>query len=238
MKLAFELGFIAIILIGIWAGYKKGLIMGVGGICVLIVATFVGNMLSLAYSQEVITAMEPFASGYVNSLVKEEIYEALDLETSSYSSSDLYEQNPEIATAVAVGTFTELGIYADAAEIMAQEAIEYSEESGEAIDDSITQILCSKIAYVIGFLIFAALCLIILTVVGNIANFSYRIPYFGIGNEISGALIGLATGIMFCMAVSWALRFMGIILPENTIENTSLAKFFIEHNLLTDYLGI
>ena len=92
MKIALDLILVAVIAIAIWGGYKKGVIMGIGGIIVLIVAMVLGNALSSAYSQEVISAMRPFASGYTDKLLSESVYAELGVEESEYSVDDLLKQ--------------------------------------------------------------------------------------------------------------------------------------------------
>lgn len=237
MNLLVDVGMLAIIIICLWSGYKKGIIMGIGAIAVLIVSAVAGNALSTAYSQEVIPAMEPFANGYVSSLVKEEVYTALKISDSEKSIADLIEENPSIISEVATETYKRLGIAEVSAESMAQETIEYIAEQDASIYDAATQIVCSKVAFAIGFLIFSLLCLIILTVVGNIVNFSYRIPYIGMSNEIGGAVLGTILGLCFCMIIGWTLRFAGLILPDGLIENSMVLEYFVNHNMIASYLG-
>ena len=73
MSTAIDLLLIAILLICGWSGYKKGLIMGIGGIVVFAVAVYGANLLSNAYSYEAIDALRPFAGGYVEKKIGEEV---------------------------------------------------------------------------------------------------------------------------------------------------------------------
>ena len=238
MKLALDIILVAIIAIAIWGGYKKGVIMGIGGIIVLIVALVLGNTLSAAYSPEVVTAMRPFAGGYTDKLLGEAVYAELGIEDSEYSLEDLLKQKPELYLSASTRVMKELGLSDDAAETLAMEAVRYTNENGLSLSDGLTETVCAKVAYIIGFLLFFALSAIVLTVVGNITNLSFRIPYLGIGNEIGGALMGLAEGIILCMVFAWALRFMGIVFPDGLLQETHLVKIFMEKNLLATYLGI
>ena len=60
-----DLLLIAVIIICAWAGYKKGMIMGIGSILVIVVSLYGGNLLSTAFSYEIIPAIKPFADGYM-----------------------------------------------------------------------------------------------------------------------------------------------------------------------------
>jgi len=132
----------------------------------------------------------------------------------------------------------ELGLAPDAASTLAMEAVDFTNENGVTLSEGLTDTVCRKVAFAVGFLLFFLLSAIILTVIGNITNLSFRIPYLGRGNEIGGALMGLAEGIFLCMVFAWAFRFMGIIFPDGTLQETHVLSFFMNKNLLASYLGI
>lgn len=238
MRILLDLALIGIIILCVWNGYKKGLMMGIGGIVVILISVVVGGMLSNAYSQEVIPAMRPFASGYIDKLLTEGVYDSLGIEESEYSIDDLLKQNPSIARKATQHALSELGVYTESAELIADESIKYSVETGAKLTESVTEIVCRKVAFVVGFVLFFLLCLIILTVIGNVTNLSFRIPYFGVGNEIGGAVLGLVEGIIFCMIIAWTLRFAGIVFPDGLLDKLWLTSFFMDKNLLASYLGI
>ena len=238
MKSLLDLALVAVIAISVWNGYKKGLIMGVGGILVLVISILVGNALSNAYSQEVITAMRPFASGYTDKLLTKSVYAALGVDDSEYSIADLLEQSPDLGQTASADALHSLGLSTDAAKDAAEEAVRYAAENDASLSDSLTEIVCSKVAFAAAFLLFFLLCAIVLTVLGNITNLSFRIPYLGSGNEVGGAVCGLIEGFLICLVIAWTLRFAGIIFPDGMLEGTWLLKFLMNHNMLAAYLGI
>ncbi len=238
MDLLLELAFIAIIAAAVWGGYKKGLLMSVGGIIVIFISIIVGNIVSNTYSQEVVTALRPFASGYVGTLVDEAVYGTLGIDSSEFSVEDLFDQNPDIIETVAKKTLAELGVHDDAAEIMAVQAREYAFENSVNLQVSITEVVCSNIAYIAGFILFFSLCAIILTVIGNISNLSFRIPHIGIANDIGGLVGGFVEGILICTVLAWGLRYAGLIFPDGMLEDSILASFFMNNNLLVSLLKI
>jgi Colicin V production protein. len=75
-----DLALIAIIVICAWAGYKKGIIMGIGGILAIVVALYLANLVSITFSYEVIPALRPFVSGYMEGNYKMAIYDELGIE--------------------------------------------------------------------------------------------------------------------------------------------------------------
>lgn len=238
MKMLLDLALVAILATAIWGGYKKGLVMGAGGILVLVISIIIGNALSNAYSQDVISAMRPFASGYTDKLLTEGVYTVLGVEDSEYSIEDIFEQNPSLKMSAVTTALGELGLHEDAAQQMATEAVEYSKVNDASISDSLTEVVCSRVAFAVAFLLFFLLAAIILTVIGNLTNLSFRIPYFGNGNEIGGAITGLVEGIIICLVIAWTLRFAGLVFPDGMLSDTWLLSIFMDHNMLSGFLGI
>ena len=80
--------------------------------------------------------------------------------------------------------------------------------------------------------------IIILTVIGNLPNLSYKLPRLDILNDILGAVLGLVTGLMFCAVLVWALKFMGKLIGNDTLAATRIGGWFLKRNFLLKYLGI
>ena len=65
MRAVIDLVLLAIIIISIWSGYKKGLIMGIAALCAAIISLYGASLVSEAYSYEVVPVLRPFVSGYI-----------------------------------------------------------------------------------------------------------------------------------------------------------------------------
>ena len=276
-----DIALIAIIVICAWTGYKKGLIMGIGGVLIIIASLYLGNLVSHTFSYEVIPALRPFVSGYMETNYKRAIYNELDLalpeaeesgisimdllrggddgegattppvatvpalsadienkKTTIYSLEDLIRQNPEIERSVFVESIKSIGIFAKPANIIADEVLEYEEKNEISRFDSLVNVLCEKLTYVIGFIMSFLLILIILTVAGNLLNISFKIPGFDLLNDISGAIIGIATGLILCVVAVWILKFTGIIFSEEQLNDSVITMWFMGRDVLGEFLGI
>lgn len=245
MKTIIDLLFLAILVVCIWNGYKKGLIMGIGGILAIIVAIYCGNLLSNTFSYEAVPALRPFAGGYLDDKLTNSVYDLMGYkadEDGNYhvelSAADLIEQNPELREQFCIETYTRLGMYPSTAEAMAREAVEYADTNGRTLTYAVTEVACLKLCYAIGFLLAFLLVLIVLTVIGNLTNLSFKIPYVGVLNDITGVILGIVTGIALCAVAAWALKFMGILIPENVLADTKIASRFMEKDYLFRYLGL
>ena len=79
MRTVIDLVLLAIIIISIWSGYKKGFIMGIAGLVAIIVSLYGASLVSSAFSYEVVPALRPFASGYVESQMQENVLEDMGI---------------------------------------------------------------------------------------------------------------------------------------------------------------
>lgn len=244
MKIIIDLLLIAIILICTWTGYKKGLIMGVGGILVIIVSIFGANLIANVFSYDVIPAMRPFASGYLEGKLargssedEAGVLEQLGLSVGEWSVEDMIANDPSLKQKISEATFLSLGITEETSTEMAEDVADYMGDNSSGIVASMAEILCMRISHVAYFSMTFLILLILFTVIGNITNLSFKIPNFDRGNDIIGAALGLVTGIMFCMMLVWALKYAGIVIGGDTMSETILAKMFMNGDHLSKILG-
>ena len=233
-----DIALVAIFLICIWSGYKKGLIMGIGGIVVIIVSIFAANLLSNTFSYEVIPAMRPFASGYMEKKINEDVVEQLGFTESDYSVEDILAENPTLTEDFCVACFESVGIYGKTAQRMAAEAMTYVEEQETDAVSAVVEVLCRDVAYAGGFILAFLIIVIVLTVIGNLPNLSFKIPNMDLLNDIGGAALGLVTAFLFAAVIVWALKFGGMLIGPDTLDGTFLAKGFVKMDLLGRILGL
>lgn len=238
MKVAIDLVLLSIVIISIWTGYKKGLIMGIGGMVVIIVSLYGACLISTAYSYEIVPALRPFASGYVERQMNTTVLENMGLANTELSYNDILNEDPTLRHEFSYETYRTIGIYDDAAEQMALEAEQYADGQGTDIAPAVVEVLCGRVTYVAGIVLCFILLFIILTAIGNLTNLSFKIPNMDILNDAGGAVAGLIKGIMLCILLCWALRFAGLAIGKDTMGETFLGRFFIAIDFLTIGIGI
>ena len=240
MKTAIDILLLVILVYGTWTGYKRGLIMGLAGVLVLTVSIYGANLLSNAFSYDVVPALRPFAGGYIEKMVDGEdgVLQSMDWDNDhNYSLNDLLSQYTDEHDEFAAECFRRLGITPSAADVMAESAVSYADEHNENLVDAIVHELCARISYMGCFVIAFLIIAIILTVVINLPNLSYKIPHFDLVNDIAGTVIGFVTAVFYCAVIVWALKFMGIIIGAETLSDTILGGWFLKHDLIAKILG-
>ncbi len=239
MRLAVDLILLATILLCTWSGYKKGLVMEVGTIIAIIISIFMGNLLSETFSPLVSPVVHPFVSGYMDgtdSVIGKNLDELVPAEDAQLSIDDALKRHPEIALELAKESYLDMGIYDDTAQAMAEDVVEYSQRTQSSLPASIVQIMCSHITYYLGFILFFILILIIITVMGNIFNLSFKIPERDTLNDMGGLIAGAVIGILFCFVIAWALKFSGILLPEEKLSKSIITGLFLKLDVLSKVL--
>ncbi len=239
MKAILSLLFLIIMVTAVWSGYKKGLIMGVGSILVIIVAVYGADLLADTFSQDVIPVIKPFASGFVETTVSENSAEILGLSAKSAASrslEDILGGDAEKKAYFAASIYEKMGIWPKTAAVMGQKA---ALSAGTVTTvAAIGSVLCETFSYVLCFTLAFLLIAIILTVLGNLPNLSYKIPHLDMVNSISGAILGLLTGLAYATLLCWLLKFAGIIIGKDTLSGTFLGGFLLRKDYLLRYLGI
>ena len=231
MSTVIDLVLVAIVLICGWAGYKKGLLMGIGGILAIVVALYGANLLANVFSYDLEPAMRPFIYGYAEGVINgkdSDVRAEMGWGRYDYSMEDLLGQHPERQEEFCETCYKTVGFDPSTAESMAKRAVTYAQESGGTVTGAMKHILSQSVSYVAIFVVAFLLIIIVLTVIGNLPNLSYKIPKLDVLNDIAGALLGLVTGFLFCVILVWGLKFFGLLLHDALPES----------NYLLPYLGI
>jgi len=241
MKAIIDLVLLGILVLCVWSGYKKGLIMGIGGILCIVISIYCANLLANTFSYDVVPALQPFANGYTETIISgddSEVMEKMGWNHLTYSADDLLAQYPDRKTEFCTVCYETLGLDETTAGVLGQRAADYAEESGSRMTPAVVHVLCETVSYVGCFSLAFLIVAILLTVLGNLPNLSYKIPQLDLVNDIGGVVLGFVTGILYCALLVWALKFMGIIIGEDTLPSTVLGKIFLNHNLYLKTLGI
>ena len=237
MKLIIDIVLITIIALCTWGGYKKGLIGSIAALLVIVLSLFCAKMLSAAYSGEVIPAFRPFADGYLSATeTRERVLDRMGFSESDKSLDDILADDPSLRYDYAFECMSEVGLYADRADEMASRAVELADSKGENMTDAAVDVLCDVVAYEGGLVLAFLIILIFITAVGNLFNLSFRIPNMVNLDEIGGAVLGFAKGIIYCVLLCWLLSFFGLVIGKKTLDGTTLARFFLTFRFITNGL--
>lgn len=238
MSIVLSVIFLLILLFAVWGGYKRGLILSVAQLVAIVASLYLACLLSAAFSGELVTALRPFAAGYVEGQIDKVVMPELGLSESGLSVTDALAQNPEQTDAFCTATYRAVGIASGPAQQLSQEAQTYADEQKVSVTDAITEVLCTRISYVGGVVLCFIVILILLLAIGNLPNLTFRIPEKARLDDVGGAVCGGVCGAAYCVLLCWALQFLGLLIGRDTMENCLLARLFLAIDFLTLGVGI
>jgi len=238
MRWVIDLILVAVVLLCAFNGYRKGILMELGAVACLLVSLYAATLVANNFSMEVVVAVKPFAGGFIESVISNDVPERLGYDLNEYSINDIVANDPEKAYEVAEATFLCMGIYEDTAKELAQEAQEYAAENGVSLRSAIIDVTCNTAVYTAAVALCFLIILIFLTFLGNLPNLAFRLPNMAEMDEIGGAAVGAVRGVLLGMLAVWVLKFLGLLIGEDTLSSTIVAKLFEKIGIISFFLGV
>jgi hypothetical protein len=200
----------------------------------IIIALLGGSIVAAAYSHEVVPAFEPFVDGYVDSSsMRKTVLERMGYGESDLSLEDILAADTSLRHDYAYETLREVGMYSQRAEEMASEAVALAASSGMTMTDAVVSVLCETVTYLVAVAIGFMLLLILMVAIANMCNLSFRLPNMENVDEIGGAVLGFAEGFMYCVLICWVLSYFGLVIGRDTMNGTTLGRFFLLFDFIT-----
>ena len=226
VKWIVEIALALIILLCAWGGYRKGLIAGLLSVCALLFSVYAADVLADTYSGEFTKMLEPFVSGVVDTA-----------DSASRDHFKVLEQEPAVYD-LSLETLHRCGILQSAAENIARELAAEERDTGPALRIALVEKLCGVAAYVLTYAIMFVLLIIVFAVIGNLFNLSFKLPGLELVNGVLGTVLGLAKGLLYVFAIAWVLRFVGLLLPEEKMNEMVLLRWAMKTCPLVGFLGL
>jgi len=106
-----------------------------------------------------------------------------------------------------------------------------------ALSGAIARAAAETVLYLIIFLIAFILILLLWSIVGHALDLVARLPVLHFLNKTGGFVLGLCKGALFLFVLAWVLRYLGDVIPDDTVEHTYLLHFFMTTNPFTFIIG-
>lgn len=238
MSIILDLLVLAIIVFCVWQGYRRGLIPGVTGIVVVVIALYIGSLLASTFSSEFTAMFKPFVAGYVEANISEAKAEVIGGEDAVYSIEDIIELEPAVAADITVAAYVNMGIYEGSAEKLWKQVDSYKQKAGCSLSEAISIVLADAIAYLLVLIVTFVLLIIIFTVIANVTNLSFRLPGKETLDCVGGAACGLIRGLIFAFTIAWVLGYLGMIVSWGAVKKTVLLEFLMTYNPISAIFGI
>jgi len=231
LSIIIDLVLLVILALFIISGYRRGFIKSVSGIIALVLAFYGAGFVAARYSHKFTPMLEPFISGIVDKSVNETREEYIE------ETGQLPDEEDELDT-IGMGSLLNLGIFKGTAAKIIEDLKENVTHAGQSFKTAVANRLTESVTYILTFIVVFLLIIIFFTILANLINLAFRLPGLDAINSAGGMLLGAVKGLLVLFAVAWAMRYLGRVFPENTLNNTYFLRFLMSNNLLTAFLGV
>ena len=126
-----------------------------------------------------------------------------------------------------------MGLYQSAVDAVERAVDQGMTETAAGVAAAVAASIAERVAYMLLFVVSSAVILVLWTILSHTLNLVARLPGLHTLNRTGGAILGLLKGCAVLFLCAWVLRYLGSVIPEETVEQTHLLKFFLNTNPLT-----
>lgn len=230
----FDIAILAILLFFVWRGAHKGFVLSLFGLVAIIVAFVGANFLANALAPKVGAALEPRFAAVIEEKLDEQfksaeapaLPEGTEGEAADYPLQDVLD------------VLKGMGLYEDLIDTVDKAVQEGMSTVAANAAAAVAAAIAQSIAYMLIFLIAFALILLGWTLLSHALDLVTKLPGLNMVNKTAGGIVGFFKGCIILFVVAWLLRISGNLIPEETVQQTTLLKFFMTTNPVTLITGI
>ena len=209
-------------------GRKKGLILALCGLAAFFVAIIGARMASDAFAPKVADILQPHFSTVIESHLGNGLEERLE---------ELLITGEQGDNAIAK-LLTALGYYDEVADAIrtavSGQAAQTAADVAVALARTVAEVVAGVLVFIVAFLLITVGWFLL----SHALDLAARLPILNGLNRTLGGLFGLLQGMLLLFLIAWVLRLMGGVIPQDTVEQTSLLKFFCTTNPISLITGI
>ena len=228
MHLIYDGAIVTILLFFFLRGRKKGLILTLCGLAAFFVAIIGARMAAEVFTPNVADLLQPGFSSAIEAQMDNGLLEQWN---------DVLDNMEQSDNAI-LDFLTGLGFYDDVADsirnAIASQAAQTVADVALALARTVAEVVASVLVFVVAFLLITVVWFLL----SHALNLAARLPILHGLNRTLGGLFGLLQGMLLLFLLAWVLRLLGGVIPQETVEQTTLLKFFCTSNPLSLITGI
>ncbi len=218
----------AILLVFFLRGRSKGLILALCGLLAVFVALMGAKMASDALAPQVAKAMQPhFASA-----IEQQLEVNLDGKLDALLQPDQGEENAIIDLLNSLGFYDEVS--AAIRDTVTGEAAQTVADVALSLAGAVAEVVAGVLVFVVAFLVISVAWFLL----SRVLDLAAKLPVLHGLNRLLGGLFGLLKGALVLFLAAWVVRLLGNVIPQETVEQTVLLRFFCTTNPLSLITGI
>lgn len=230
----FDVAIVALLALFLWMGARKGFVLSLFGLVAIVVAFIGASFLAQSLSPKVGAALEPKFAAIIEEKLEEQFHsaDAPALPEGADAAEGEYPLQAVLEVLKSMGLYEDL---INAVDDAVQNGMSQVAANAAA---AVAAAIAQSIAYMLIFLIAFVLILIGWGILSHALDLVAKLPVLNTVNKLGGAAIGLVKGCIILFVLAWLLRVSGTLIPEETVAQTTLLKFFLTTNPVKLITGV
>ena len=218
--IVYDIGIAAVLLLFVWLGYRKGLVLTLCSLLAVFVALIGASFLSNALAEPVAKAIEPAVASSIHDTVTS-YYQRSPAENTSTEEADWLAQLPleELLEPLKDSKFFQ-GFAETFQKAVDDKAADIVTHAAQAL----AHFVAVQIARIVIFAVAFFAVLIAWFFLSHALDLVAKLPVLSTVNAWGGGAVGLVKGALIVYIAVWLLR--GSYIPPAAIEGSYLLKFF------------
>lgn len=226
--LVFDIAILAILVLFAWRGASRGFVLSLCGLLAVIVAFVGASFLANLLAPKVGAALEPQFAQIIEEKLEEQFRQSDPAgDAAGLAEGEGYPLQDVLSVLRDMGLYEELVNTIDQAVQDGMTAV--AANAAAAVAAAIAQ----SVAYSVIFTMAFALILIAWKVFSHAVDLVAKLPGLNFLNKTGGAAMGLIKGVLILFLAAWLIQYSGKLIPEETVQQTHLLKFFMTTNPMT-----
>lgn len=232
--LVFDIAILVILALFAWRGASRGFVLSLCGLLAVVVAFVGASFLASLLAPKVGAALEPkFAQ-----VIEEKLEEQFQQSDPAGDAAAGLEEGEDYPLQDVLSVLRDMGLYEDLVNTIDQAVQDGMTAVAANAAAAVAAAIAQSVAYTVIFTVAFALILIAWKVFSHAVDLVAKLPGLNFLNKTGGAAMGLVKGVLILFLVAWLIQYSGKLIPEETVQQTHLLKFFMTTNPMTLLQGL
>ena len=231
--LVFDIAIAVILILFAWRGASRGFVLSLCGLLAVVVAFVGASFLASLLAPKVGAALEPRFAQAIEERLEEQFQQSVpEGDTAGLTEGENYPMQDVLSV------LRDMGLYEDLVNTIDQAVQDGMTAVAANAAAAVAAAIAQSVAYTVIFTVAFALILIAWKVFSHAVDLVAKLPGLNFLNKTGGAAMGLIKGVLILFLAAWLIQYSGKLIPEETVQQTHLLRFFMTTNPLALLQGL
>ena len=231
--LVFDIAIAVILILFAWRGASRGFVLSLCGLLAVVVAFVGASFLASLLAPKVGAALEPRFAQAIEERLEEQFQQSVpEGDTAGLTEGENYPMQDVLSV------LRDMGLYEDLVNTIDQAVQDGMTAAAANAAAAVAAAIAQSVAYTVIFTAAFVLILIAWTIFSHAVDLVAKLPGLNFLNKTGGAVMGLVKGVIILFLAAWLIQYSGKLIPEETVQQTHLLRFFMTTNPLALLQGL